>query len=70
MRGSDLAVVIMDEHGKPVNASIHEDYMVLYTTLRVTKSHRAGDRWLPDMGTLTFVVADPKTVDPITPMPV
>lgn len=69
MRMGDFAVDIRDERGNPVSVSIHEDYTVLYTTMRITKAHHAGGSWIPVMGTLTYTVADPQTEDPLTPLP-
>lgn len=70
MDASKLQVHFRDEQGKPVSVSIHEEYMVLYTTVKfasaVRNSH--GD-FMPNTGVITYTLADPKTEDPLSPPP-
>lgn len=61
----DLYLRVVDEQGEDVSVSIQTDYMVLYTTLRVTRAHNEAGKFKPDAGTLTIVVADPKEQDPL-----
>jgi hypothetical protein len=66
----NLDVKFQDEQGHPVSVSIHEEYMVLYTTLKFTSAVRnARGDFVPNMGVLTYTLADPKTVDPLSPPP-
>lgn len=70
MRLADMQVHFQDEQGKPVSVSIHEEYMVLYTTVKFTSAVRnsRGD-FMPNQGTVTYTLADPKTEDPLSPPP-